>query len=46
MQTEVIDTFLDLIETRSFHRTAERLQVKQSTISAQGCSHDRARAQI
>lgn len=34
MQTEVIDTFLDLIETRSFHRTAERLQVKQSTISA------------
>ncbi len=34
MQIELIDTFLDLIETRSFHRTAERLQVTQSTISA------------
>ena len=34
MQTELIDTFLDLVETRSFHRTAERLNVTQSTISA------------
>ncbi len=34
MQIELIDTFLDLIETRSFHRTAERLRVTQSTISA------------
>ena len=34
MQIELLDTFLDLIETRSFHRTAERLHVTQSTISA------------
>lgn len=34
MQIELIDTFLDLIETRSFHRTAERLHVTQSTVSA------------
>jgi DNA-binding transcriptional LysR family regulator len=34
MQIELLDTFLDLIETRSFHRTAERLHVTQSTVSA------------
>lgn len=34
MQIELIDTFLDLIETRSFHRTAERMGVTQSTVSA------------
>ena len=34
MQIELLDTFLDLIETRSFHRTAERLRVTQSTVSA------------
>jgi LysR family transcriptional regulator, flagellar master operon regulator len=34
MQIELLDTFLDLAETRSFHRTAERLAVTQSTVSA------------
>ena len=34
MQIELLDTFLDLITTRSFHRTAERLRVTQSTVSA------------
>ncbi len=34
MQIELLDTFLDLIETRSFHRTAERMSVTQSTVSA------------
>ena len=34
MQIDLLDTFLDLIETRSFHRTAERLHVTQSTVSA------------
>ncbi len=34
MQIELLDTFLDLVETRSFHRTAERLSVTQSTVSA------------
>ena len=34
MQTDLLDTFLDLIKTRSFHRTAERLNVTQSTVSA------------
>ncbi len=34
MQIELLDTFLDLIETRSFHRSAERLHVTQSTVSA------------
>lgn len=33
MQPEQIDTFLDLCETRSFHRSAERLGVTQSTVS-------------
>jgi DNA-binding transcriptional LysR family regulator len=34
MQPEQIETFLDLCETRSFHRSAERLGVTQSTVSA------------
>lgn len=34
MQIELIDTFLDLVETRSFNRTADRLGVTQSTVSA------------
>ncbi len=34
MQIELLETFLDLIETRSFHKTAERLGVTQSTVSA------------
>ena len=34
MQTDLLETFLDLCETRSFHRSAERLGVTQSTVSA------------
>ena len=34
MQIDLIDTFLDLCETRSFNRTADRLGVTQSTVSA------------
>lgn len=34
MQIELLDTFLDLVETRSFHRTADRMSVTQSTVSA------------
>ncbi len=34
MQIELLDTFLDLCETRSFNRTAERLGITQSTVSA------------
>lgn len=34
MQIELLDTFLDLVKSRSFHRTAEHLGVTQSTISA------------
>jgi DNA-binding transcriptional LysR family regulator len=33
MQLELLETFLDLAETRSFHRTAERLGITQSTVS-------------
>ncbi len=33
MQIELLETFLDLIDTRSFNRTAERLGVTQSTVS-------------
>lgn len=33
MQPDQISTFLDLCETRSFHRTADRLGVTQSTVS-------------
>ncbi|WP_104071248.1 LysR family transcriptional regulator [Albidovulum inexpectatum] len=34
MQIELVETFLDLFETRSFNRTAERLGLRQSTVSA------------
>lgn len=34
MQIELIETFLDLCETRSFNQTAERLEITQSTVSA------------
>lgn len=34
MNPELLETFLDLTETRSFNRTAERLGVSQSTVSA------------
>ncbi len=33
MQVDLIETFLDLMETRSFNRTAERLNITQSTVS-------------
>lgn len=33
MQSELLETFLDLCETRSFNRTADRLGVTQSTVS-------------
>ncbi|MDT8856127.1 LysR family transcriptional regulator [Paracoccaceae bacterium Fryx2] len=33
MQIDLLETFLDLIETRSFNRSAERLGVTQSTVS-------------
>lgn len=33
MQIEQLETFLDLIETRSFNRTADRLGITQSTVS-------------
>ncbi len=34
MRIDLIETFLDLCETRNFNRSAERLQVTQSTVSA------------
>lgn len=34
MQMELIETFLDLMESRSFRMTAERLGVTQSTVSS------------
>jgi DNA-binding transcriptional LysR family regulator len=34
MQIEWIDTFLDLLDTRSFNKSAERLNITQSTVSA------------
>lgn len=34
MQIELLETFLDLAETRSFHQTAERLGLTQSTVSS------------
>lgn len=33
MQIELIETYLDLMETRSFNRTADRLNLTQSTVS-------------
>jgi DNA-binding transcriptional LysR family regulator len=34
MQIELLETFLDLMETKSFNRTADRLNLTQSTVSA------------
>lgn len=34
MQIELLETFLDLIETNSFNRTSERLGLTQSTVSS------------
>ena len=34
MQIELLETFLDLVETNSFNRTAERLGLTQSTVSS------------
>ncbi len=42
MQIDLIDTFLDLCETRSFNRTAERLGVTQSTVSGRVRALERA----
>lgn len=42
MQIDQIETFLDLCETRSFNRTAERLGVTQSTVSARVNALERA----
>jgi len=41
MQSDQIDTFLDLCETHSFNRTAERLGVTQSTVSGRVASLER-----
>lgn len=45
MQIELVETFLDLVETRSFHATAERLGVTQSTVSARIQSLEQALGQ-
>jgi LysR family transcriptional regulator, flagellar master operon regulator len=42
MQIELLDTFLDLAETRSFHRSSERLGVTQSTVSARVAALEQA----
>src|SRR5205085_12505513 len=34
MQLELLETFLDLLDSRSFRLTAERLGITQSTVSA------------
>ena len=34
MNIEMLDTFLDLLETRNFNRTADNLHITQSTVSA------------
>ena len=41
MQPDQIDTFLDLCETRSFNRSAERLGVSQSTVSGRVAALER-----
>ncbi len=41
MQIELIDTFLDLCETRSFNRTADQMGVTQSTVSGRVKSLER-----
>lgn len=45
MQIELLDTFLDLAETKSFHTTAERLGITQSTVSARLQSLEQALGQ-
>lgn len=42
MQIEFLDTFLDLAETRSFNRTAERLGLTQSTVSGRVAALEQA----
>lgn len=42
MNAELIDTFLDLAETRSFNRTADRLGITQSTVSSRIASLERS----
>ena len=42
MQIELIETFLDLCDPRSFHRTADRLGVTQSTVSGRIRALERA----
>jgi LysR family transcriptional regulator, flagellar master operon regulator len=42
MQIDLIETFLDLCETRSFNRTADRLGVTQSTVSGRIGTLERA----
>lgn len=34
MNIEMLDTFLDLVHTRNFNRTADNLEITQSTVSA------------
>jgi len=34
MKVEYLETFLDLVQTRNFQRTAERLNITQSTVSS------------
>lgn len=45
MQIELLDTFLDLAETKSFHATAERLGITQSTVSARVAALEEALGQ-
>jgi DNA-binding transcriptional LysR family regulator len=42
MKVEYIETFLDLVQTRNFQRTAERLNVTQSTVSSRIQSLEKA----
>ncbi len=42
MQIELIETFLDLCDTRSFNRTADRLGVTQSAVSGRIAALERA----
>lgn len=42
MQIELIETFLDLCDTRSFNKTADRLGVTQSTVSGRVRALERA----
>ncbi|MEZ5911422.1 MAG: LysR family transcriptional regulator [Paracoccaceae bacterium] len=42
MQIELIETFLDLCDTRSFNRTADRLGVTQSTVSGRVTALEKA----